>query len=118
MGLNIGKLIHDVTIQQLTETKGPSQVPVRSWTSLVDPAWMARESQIGSETFGASQLSAEATIVWTMRYLASMDPDLVDVPKARRLIYRGRSYEIVQAEHVGRQEAIMLTTKSASKVAA
>lgn len=44
-----------------------------------------------------------------------MDPDLVDVPKKRRLSYQGRIYDITSASVEGRKEAIRLTTLASSK---
>jgi len=116
MGLNKGSLNLEVTIQQLTESVGASRTPVSSWTFLLT-AWMCRETQTGMERFQAAQVSAAATTTWEMPYVASMDPDLVDVPKKRRLSYMGRSYDIVQAEHVARKQRIVLTTLAKSKVA-
>ncbi|MEO8678152.1 MAG: phage head closure protein [Vicinamibacterales bacterium] len=116
MALNAGDLNLEVVIQQLTTSTGPSHAPVESWTTLLT-AWMGREAQTGSERFNAAQVSASATTTWFMRYVDSMDPDLVDVPTKRRLSYQGRIYGIVQAEHIDRKERIVLTTLAKSKVA-
>jgi len=115
MGLNKGSLNLEVTIEQLTESVGPSRVPVNAWTFLLT-AWMCRETQTGAERFAAAQVSAHATTTWEMPYVAVMDPDLVDVPKKRRLSYMGRSFDIMHAEHVARKARIVLTTVAASKV--
>lgn len=116
MGVNAGRLTLEVTIQQLTEAVSPSHTPTRTWSTLLT-AFMCRETQTGAERFNAAQLSAQATTTWAMRYIESMDPDLVDVPKARRLSYMGRVYDIVQAEHVARKDRIVITTVAKSKVA-
>ena len=116
MGVNKGALVHDVTIQQLSVTTGPSHTEIKTWPTL-QTAWMSRPAQTGMERFAAAQVSATATQTWEMPYLASMDPDLVDVPKSRRLFYLGRSYDIVRVEHLGRQERLRITTLAASKVA-
>jgi hypothetical protein len=39
-----------------------------------------------------------------------MDPDLLDVPKRRRLVYKGRTYDIVAAGQIGRNEGVELLT--------
>ena len=116
MGLNKGSLDLEVTIQQLTESVSISHVPVSSWTFLLT-AWMCRETQTGAERFAAAQVSAQATTTWEMPYVAMMDPDLVDVPKKRRLSYMGRTFDIMHAEHVARRARIVLTTLAKSKVA-
>ena len=53
-----------------------------------------------------------------MSYIASMDPELVDVPKLRRLVYQGRTYEIVHAAMIGRREGIEFLTIASSKAGA
>lgn len=108
--INAGTLVHDVTIQQLTETRGAtSKAPVESWTTLAH-AWMARQAERGSEAFKAMQLSGASATQWTMRYVASMDPDLVDVAKTRRLLYQGRAYDIVSVEPMDRKVGLVLRT--------
>jgi len=89
-----------VTIQQLVESKGPSGFPVESWISLtiVDAS---KNDDVGQERFNANQLSSPFDTTWQIPYLASMDPELLNVPKKRRLVYRGRVYDIVSADPVG-----------------
>lgn len=108
--LNVGGLTKPVTIQQLAESVGPSQFPVETWTTLYATAWMGREDVRGAERMADGQLSAQAMTRWTMRYVADMDPDLVNVSKVRRLLYGGRVYDIVRGEHIGRKDGIALTT--------
>lgn len=118
--LSLGTLVHDVTIQQLTDGVDNSGAPVSTWTTLTH-AWMGRrQARSGrvDEQFSADQLSAASIAEWTMRYLASMDPDLLDVPKSRRLLYQGRAYDILAAENLDRQVGIVIRTLSHSKVAA
>lgn len=108
--LNAGALTTPVTIQQLAESTGPSQFPVETWSTLYATAWMSREEVRGGERMADGQLSAQASTRWAMRYVADMDPDLVNVPKVRRLLYGGRVYDIVRGEHLGRKDGIALTT--------
>lgn len=110
MALNLGELNQPVEIQQLTESVGTSGLPMESWSTLYPLAWMAKSSISGRERFAANQLSSPAVQQWQMRYVADMDPDLINVPKRRRLKYMGTFYDIVSADHIGRQEGIELTT--------
>lgn len=110
MALNLGELNQPVEIQQLTESIGTSGMPVESWTTLYPQAWMSKSSISGRERFAANQLSSPAVQQWTMRYVDDMDPDLLNVPKKRRLKYMGTVYDIVSADHIGRKEGIELTT--------
>lgn len=109
MGLNLGTLVHDVTIQELTMTVTPSNQPKESWSTLCQ-AWMARDSMTGAERILAAQESAKAITRWVMRYRSDMDPDLVNVPKERRLLYNDRPYNIRAAENLDRKVGISLTT--------
>lgn len=110
MALNVGELTREVVIQQLTDSVGNTRFPVETWTTLHAAASMSREEVKGAERYGADQLSAQATTRWTMRYVADMDPELVDVPKTRRLLYAGRVYDITSATHLGRKDGIELMT--------
>lgn len=114
-GLSAGDLDREVVIQQLTESSGSSGFPVESWSTL-DTVWMERMAITGSERFRAAQLSAPIEARWQLHYRADMDPDLVDVPKFRRLLYLGRAYDITSAEEIGRQEGIELHTLASSDV--
>jgi hypothetical protein len=121
--INAGALIHTVLIQQRnTETLDDSGAPdeTAGWTTLVSAQMgrIDRRSERGGETFKADQVSALMTTRWTMRYLASMDPDLVDVQKTRRLLYQGRSYDIIDAGVLDRRAGIELRTIAKSRVAA
>jgi head-tail adaptor len=118
--LNLGTMVHHVTIQRLTDGVDNSGAPQETWATLTT-AWMARrQTRSGrvDEQFTADQLSSGSITEWTMRYLASMDPDIVDVPKSRRLLYLGRAYDILTAENMDRKVGIVIRTLSHSKVAA
>lgn len=100
-----------VTIQQApTETSaGSGGFPVEVWTTLAS-VWMGKMEPSGAEQFRADQLSASLTSWWQMEYRADMDPDLVDVAKTRRLVFHGRTYDIVTGYQIGRKHGIALQT--------
>lgn len=115
MGLNAGAMDREVTIQALTDGAGTSGFPVETWADLCT-VWMQRMETRGSERFRAAQLSAPIETRWQMHYTAEMDPDLVDVPKKRRLVYSGRVYDITSATALDRQVGIELMTLAGSAV--
>lgn len=115
--LSLGTMVHFVTIQSATDGVDDAGAPVRTWATLAQ-AWMSRRTDRTGEAFRADQMSASSVIAWQMRYLASMDPDSVDVPQSRRLLYQGRAYDIVGAETIDRQVGIELRTLSRSAVSA
>jgi len=86
-----------VTVQQLTESTGTSREPVEGWTTLVTPYWMSREDVGGRERFRADQVSSPYDTRWEGGYRSDMDPEIVDVPKKRRIVYQGRQHDIVAA---------------------
>jgi SPP1 family predicted phage head-tail adaptor len=89
-----------VTIQQLMESKGPSGFPVEKWTSLVT-VMASKDDQEGQERFNANQLSSPFDTTWQIPYIAGIDPELLNVPKKRRLVYQNRVYDIVSASPIG-----------------
>lgn len=109
-GLAVGRRTYPVTIQQATSSVGASRFPVESFTTLVELEWMARRSESQSEQLKAQHMTAPITTVWEMGYRADMDPDLLDVPKTRRLVYASRTYDIRSAIVIGERDAIELTT--------
>lgn len=111
-GLSAGRLDREVTIQELTEAT--SGFPTETWTDLEADVWMAKEDLRGNERFLASQNAAHFDTRWTLHWRDDMDPDYVNVPKTRRLLYRGRVYDIVQAVELGRREGIQLFTIAAA----
>ena len=115
--LDVGAMVYPVTIQSRTAGVDASGAPQETWADLTT-AQMAREKPRGGETFRADQTTAARMTTWVMRYAAAMDPDQVDVETERRLVYRGRTYDIVQAELLGRQVGIVLRTLAHSQVPA
>lgn len=109
--LGSGARDRQVTIQELAESKGASNFSVETWTDLTE-VWAAKMETRGLERFVADQVSAPFDSKWQIPYLASMDPDLVNVPKTRRLVVKGRVHDIVAAAEVGRRQAIELMTQS------
>lgn len=111
-GLSAGLLDREVTIQQLSVAG--SGYPTETWTELDSGVWMSKEdmrtSGFYAERVAAAQIAARYDTKWQLQWRDDMDPDVIDVPAKRRLLYRGRAYDIVQAAELGRQEGIVLYT--------
>lgn len=112
--LSAGRRTHRVQIEQLSESEGTG-FPVETWTKLGPPVWMSRLDVRADERFAAHQPSAFIETMWQMPYQCEMDPDLVDVPKTRRLVSNGRAYDIKAASAMGRH-GIELMTLAGSRV--
>jgi SPP1 family predicted phage head-tail adaptor len=110
-----GLLDRLVTVQELTESVGTSGFPVETWADMAD-VWMGRSSLKGMERIQAGQLAARYDARWMMHYRADMDPDLVDVPKKRRLLFQGRYHDVVDAQHIGRKEGVEVSTIASTAV--
>ena len=108
-----------VLVQQrsTTDTGDSSGFPSETWTTLTN-LWMSKQELKGSERYMAQQLSGSIVTRWESAYLESMDPELVDVVKLRRLVYKGRAYDITSADQIGRREGIEFMTLAASAVPA
>lgn len=107
--LAAGQRDHSVAIEQRPATIAGGGYPVETWTAL-ETVWMSRKDVTADERFAAGQSSAYAGTIWVMAYRADMDPELVDVPKVRRLSYGGRMYDIVAASILGRKNGVELLT--------
>jgi SPP1 family predicted phage head-tail adaptor len=98
-----------VTIQQVTDGQDAEGAPSETWTTLATvPA--AKRDITGWERLRAEQTSARYDTRWEIGYQLAMDPELVDVAKARRLVVNGRTHDIVAASEIGRREGIELLT--------
>lgn len=85
------------------------------WTTLVDRMPAAKETLSGRERFAAAQISAPVDTRWEINYRVDMDPELVDVPKLRRVVTKDganvdRVHDIVHAAEIGRRQGIELFT--------
>lgn len=108
-----------VTIQAGTPGTAGSGIPTITWNpTALAQVWMAKREVSGSERLAAAQLSASVDSEWEMPYQANMDPELVDVPKTRRLLYKGRKYDITRAILMERAEGqgIKIVTKAQSGI--
>lgn len=105
-----------VTIQQLTEGVDDSGAPLETWTTLVSTMPAAKYDIHGREMFHANQLSARYDTRWEMNWRTDMDPDTIDVPKKRRLLYKGRAHDIVSASEIGRRDGLELLTLASTKI--
>lgn len=103
-----------VTIEQLTTESTGGGFPTEDWSTLAEE-WMSKRDLSADERFVAHQVSAFADTQWQMAYRADMDPDLIDVPKKRRLVYQGRTYDVVAGSNIGRERGIDLLTLAAAR---
>lgn len=100
-----------VDVQYLVESRGGSGAPIESWLPLTTVH--AHKSDLSQrERFISDQQSAPADTRWSLPYSEDYDPELIDVAKKRRLVYRGRAYDIVSALMIGRRDGVEIVTLS------
>ena len=101
-----------ITLQRITETDdggfptdttGTEYRMFASRNDLTNSGW-SRERNAGA------QVSARLETEWVIPYRSELDPETVDVCKAFRLVYGGRTHDIVIAAPIGRKADILLTT--------
>jgi SPP1 family predicted phage head-tail adaptor len=108
-----------ITIQQRSSADAvdDSGAPVETWTTLVASMPASRRYAQARERFTADQLSSKYDVVFEVNYRADMDPDLVDVPKLRRVLFHGRIHDIVAANQIGMREGVELLTLASGRTA-
>lgn len=112
-----GRRTRHVTVQAYAESRQTTGFPAEAWTDLFT-TYMSREEFGGQaagkrERFVADQQAATAESRWQMPFRPDMDPERIDVPKMRRLVYQGRTYNITAATTVGNRAAVEVLTQAA-----
>ena len=108
--LESGELDRRITIQQRAEGLGSSGFPEPVWTDLAT-VYASKQDATATERFAANQqAAARFDSRWETPYRTDIDPDIVDVPKNRRVVYRGRTYDIVSASMIGMRQGVELMT--------
>ena len=103
---------HRVTLEQSVPTVSPSTgFPIETFTPLGD-VWAYQAASSATEILAAEQLAARVGYEWRIPFRADCDPDVVDVPRLRRLVWAGRVHDIVDATRVnGQRLEIRLVTR-------
>lgn len=84
--MRIGKLRHQVEIQEFTIIEDEIGVGTQEWIT-TSTVWASVEPLKGREYWAAAMVQAETTVKVTIRYLPGITPD-------HRLKFRGRIYDI------------------------
>ena len=107
-----------VTIQSYSSTtRATSGFPTEPWETL-GQEWMSERDMRGMERLHAGGMAAAFDSEWVCPYRTDMDPESIDVPKYRRLVYGGRTFDIkraVLADRVARNTIILETVASAKQ---
>jgi len=112
-GLSVGALDREVTIECLV-AQGDAGYPTEKWDTLEHGVFMSKVDLRGSEKFLAGQIAANVDTKWELQWRDDMDPDCLDIPKTRRLVHKGRIFDITAAMMIGRQDGVRLLTVAGS----
>ncbi len=115
--LNAGELDREITLQQLTPSDGADGFPVDTWSTL-DTVWAAKDDISAKQRFSGAQLAAPFDCTFRIYYRADMDPELLDVPTVRRVVYLGRRFRITYAQQLERLAGIELQCLAPNEVIA
>jgi hypothetical protein len=116
--LDAGQRDRIVTIQQRSNTDTPDEdsgEPIETWTTLVESMPAHKVDIAAWERFKSDQTASRYDTKWEMNYRLDMDPELVDVPKTRRLVVNGRYHDIVACFEIGRRAGIEVLTMASTK---
>jgi SPP1 family predicted phage head-tail adaptor len=97
--VNTGDLRKRCTIQEKQSTQGGSGAEVINWVEVVT-VWCSPEPLRGQEYLEASRLQADLDIRFRIRYHEGIRP-------AMRVLYDGRTFNIVSVIHVKEQRREM-----------
>jgi SPP1 family predicted phage head-tail adaptor len=98
-----------ITVQQVTDGTGSSGFPTETWATLAQV--YARRVDIGGrERFAAGIQTQPYDTRWETAYRSDLDPDEIEVGKKRRIVYKGRVYDITHAAEIGRRDGIEFFT--------
>lgn len=101
-----------VTVERKVEPTGGS-FPSDTWITLSERVYMSRLDLRADERYASAQDSAFMETQWQGPYDPDMDPELIDVAAKRRLVYRGRVYNIRSASIMERRLGIEYITLAA-----
>jgi len=106
MGLAAGKLDRRITLQRFTfTTDAGSGEQVKTWATLgPDKLWASRRRASANETLASAELAGAISDVFEIRYGSAWS----DVNPKDRLVFEGRTYEIVAAEEIDRRVGIRI----------
>lgn len=109
----IGERDKPITLQRVTDAVASSGFPTET-TAVTIKLFAAKRDLTNSgwsrERFTGDQVSARMETEWDLPYRSDIDPEKVDVAKTFRLVYQGRTHDIVIASLKERKGGILLTT--------
>lgn len=105
--MNIGRLRHRISLQQLTERQNHFGAVVSEWQDVAQ-LWAEIKPISGREQLQNAQIQSEITAQIWLRYRPDVKPTM-------RVLHQNQQYEIVAAlNHQGRSTMLQLLCKEVS----
>lgn len=98
-----------------TDAVDASYAPVDTWSDLCT-MWALKRRASGGERNRLGQTTVAAIDVFEVNYRADLDPEQLNVPKLRRILFNGRVYDVIDAEVVDRRDGIRLYALAGEQV--
>lgn len=99
-----GALDRRITVERLTTSQDATGEPVETWSD-AGRLFAQRDPKGAIERFSADQRYAVCNAVFQIRWF-SLASQIT--PQSYRISYRGRTYEILGVEEIGREEGFNL----------
>lgn len=108
MTLFSGKLDRRITLERFTYTTDPgSGEQVKTWSTLAT-VWAAKRDVSDSERVASAEVSAEISTRFQIRW----DGSWSDLNPKDRVVYDGRTYDIVGVKELGRREGLEISANA------
>lgn len=97
--MDIGKLRHRITFQQLSNSKNEYGEPVEDWLD-IKTVWAEIKPVSGKQFFAAKQINAEISHNVYIRYRNGLSPSM-------RIKFKERTFEILYIMNVNESNTLM-----------
>lgn len=98
--IEAGKLDRRITLQRATATQDDAGQPISTWSTLAE-VWAQVTPLAVREPFQADQRAAWVDHKFKIRYRSDVGP-------LNRVLYAGRTYDVVGVQELGRREGLEL----------
>ena len=101
--LAAGRFNRRIDLQRATTAQDETGQPVETWSTLAS-VWASWRRASARETLAAAEVAAAVTDVFETRWYSGV----ADLNPKDRLVYAGRTYDIVEVAEIGRREGLRI----------
>ena len=107
--MRAGSLDRRITIERATESRDAFNSIVKAWATLTT-VWASKQETRDTERVASQEVGAEITTRFQIRWSSTVS----DVNPKDRVIFDGRTYDIVGVKEIGRREGLELSASARS----